>query len=478
MRACQTPPKPRHGDRFIPTRAGNTWDTCFPVSPASSTSSSAKDLATRPLGSWNKQPTANDTNCNNGQGVYSNLLKNEVLRDQIENVPVLSPSPTSRKLFKFDSSERSNFLNSAWSPYSLSPINANSAQLLNHSYSKGVSKISKVPLKALDAPQLREDFCLNLVDWSSKNSVAVGLGESVWLWSTNQNLTTDHRQWTGVTGEVTQLCDTGSWRNPVSSIAWNEKGTHLAVGTETGLVQVWDAARETLVNTIWGHTARVGTMAWSQGDTMLSTGSRDCCINQSDLRTNPVIIENQLAAHTGEICGLAWSPDKELLASGGNDNVLNVWSVRHSERTILTYREHTAAVRAIAWSPHQYGLLASGGGFADETIRFWNTITGQAKSIRSITTDSQVCNLAWSPHSAEFVSTHGYSTHLIKVWKYPSLEKIGELDNGRYDRAMYLSMSPRGENIVTGGYETLRFWNVFKKRKDKRRSELDLYKIR
>lgn len=124
------------------------------------------------------------------------------------------------------------------------------------------------------------------------------------------------------------------------------------------------------------------------------------------------------------------------------------------------------------------GLLASGGGFADETIRFWNTITGQAKSIRSITTDSQVCNLAWSPHSAEFVSTHGYSTHLIKVWKYPSLEKIGELDNGRYDRAMYLSMSPRGENIVTGGYETLRFWNVFKKRKDKRRSELDLYKIR
>lgn len=52
--------------------------------------------------------------------------------------------------FQFDSSERSNFLNSAWSPYSLSPINANSAQLLNHSYSKGVSKISKVPLKVFN----------------------------------------------------------------------------------------------------------------------------------------------------------------------------------------------------------------------------------------------------------------------------------------------------------------------------------------
>jgi WD40 repeat protein len=36
-----------------------------------------------------------------------------------------------------------------------------------------------------------------------------------------------------------------------------------------------------------------------------------------------------------------------------------------------------AAVKAIAWSPHQHGLLASGGGTADRCIRFWNTLTSQ-----------------------------------------------------------------------------------------------------
>lgn len=36
-----------------------------------------------------------------------------------------------------------------------------------------------------------------------------------------------------------------------------------------------------------------------------------------------------------------------------------------------------AAVKAIAWSPHQHGILASGGGTADRCIRFWNTLTGQ-----------------------------------------------------------------------------------------------------
>lgn len=35
----------------------------------------------------------------------------------------------------------------------------------------------------LDAPQLQDDFYLNLVDWSPQNVLAVGLGSCVYLWS-------------------------------------------------------------------------------------------------------------------------------------------------------------------------------------------------------------------------------------------------------------------------------------------------------
>ena len=35
----------------------------------------------------------------------------------------------------------------------------------------------------LDAPALQDDFYLNLVDWSSQNVLAVGLGTCVYLWS-------------------------------------------------------------------------------------------------------------------------------------------------------------------------------------------------------------------------------------------------------------------------------------------------------
>ena len=48
---------------------------------------------------------------------------------------------------------------------------------------KSVRKIPKVPFKVLDAPSLEDDFYLNLVDWSSTNILAVGLGTAVYIWS-------------------------------------------------------------------------------------------------------------------------------------------------------------------------------------------------------------------------------------------------------------------------------------------------------
>lgn len=97
-----------------------------------------------------------------------------------------------------------------------------------------------------------------------------------------------------------------------------------------------------------------------------------------------------LSQHRQEVCGLKWSFDGCHLASGGNDNKLCVWSPMHGtgSRPVHHFADHTAAVKAIAWSPHQQHILASGGGTADRHIRFWNTATGQA--LQKVDTGSQV----------------------------------------------------------------------------------------
>uniref|UniRef100_A0A3Q2Y1E8 Fizzy-related protein homolog n=1 Tax=Hippocampus comes TaxID=109280 RepID=A0A3Q2Y1E8_HIPCM len=264
---------------------------------------------------------------------------------------------------------------------------------------------------------------------------------------------------------VTRLCDLSVEGDSVTSVGWSERGNLVAVGTQKGYVQIWDAGGGKKLSTLEGHSARVGALAWNADQ--LSSGSRDRMILQRDIRTPPLQSERRLHGHRQEVCGLKWSTDNQLLASGGNDNKLLVWN--HSSLSpVQAYTNHLAAVKAIAWSPHQHGLLASGGGTADRCIRFWNTLTSQP--LQCVDTGSQVCNLAWSKHTNELVSTHGYSQNQILVWKYPSLTQVAKLTGHSY-RVLYLAMSPDGEAIVTGaGDETLRFWNVFSKTRSTKES--------
>jgi cell division cycle 20-like protein 1 (cofactor of APC complex) len=193
---------------------------------------------------------------------------------------------------------------------------------------------------------------------------------------------------------------------------------------------------------------------------LLSTGSRDKTILHRDLRANSSYV-SKLVGHRQEICGLKWSFDEQQLCSGGNDNKLLVWN-SHSTEPIIKFNDHVAAVKAMAWSPHQHGLLVSGGGTADRTIRFRNTLTGT--TLKTMDVGSQVCNLMFSKTLNEIVSTHGYSHNEINIWKYPNMEKIATLTGHTY-RVLYLAMSPDGGTIVTGaGDETLRFWNIFPSR--------------
>lgn len=193
-----------------------------------------------------------------------------------------------------------------------------------------------------------------------------------------------------------------------------------------------------------GHSARVSSLSWAGN--LLASGSRDRSIQIHDLRIGTREAISIYQGHTQEVCGLKWSFDGQTLASGGNDNKLMIWNTRSSV-PVHKFSQHCAAVKGLAWSPHNHGVLASGGGSADRTIKFWNTLDGTM--LDSIDTGSQVCNLVFSKTSKELVSTHGYSNNEIVVWKYPTLEKMVTL-TGHSSRVLFLAMSPSGETIVTG----------------------------
>ena len=97
----------------------------------------------------------------------------------------------------------------------------------------------------------------------------MALGAAVYLWNAG-------------TGSIEQLMECGQEDDYVTSVAWAADGKHVAVGTATATVQIWDAGRTRQVRALRGHSARVSALAWS--GTTLSSAGRDTLVLNHDVR--------------------------------------------------------------------------------------------------------------------------------------------------------------------------------------------------
>ncbi|KAG1882440.1 WD40 repeat-like protein [Suillus subluteus] len=459
-----------YGDRFVPSRDAGDMRTSYHLMEESgpSTPSKSRIIPTESDALKANQPTEQ------ANAIFTSILHTEVTppsprRPTSPQRPTTSSSatttlppstPTRKRIFHYTSPATSANPSTPTrrldtptdEAYSMSPDNS------------AVS--AKRPIAFSTAPDLADDFYLNLVDWSNTNVLGVGLGSCVYLWTAHN-------------AAVSKLCDLAASNDTVSSVSWVQKGTLLAIGTLSGRMHIYDA------NTLQvqrsynnAHTQRIGALAWNSH--ILSSGSRDRMVHHRDVREASHRPFKRCAGHRQEVCGLKWARDGGPLASGGNDNkVRKRTSVTGSsvddagngsgDAPLWKFHEHTAAVKALAWDPHVSGVLATGGGTQDKHIRI----------LEYLDTGSQVCNLIWSLTSHELVSTHGFSSttaqNQICIWKYPTLNMVASL-TGHTHRVLYLAMSPDGETIVTGaGDETLRFWNAFPKKEggEKRETRLD-----
>lgn len=274
--------------------------------------------------------------------------------------------------------------------------------------------------------------------------LSVALCQAVYLWHAG-------------TGQIQQLTRVTEEDNYITSVCFSQDGHFLAVGTNHTDILLWDVQTCKLLRRMSGHLGRVGALAWNSH--ILTSGSRDSTIINHDVRARSPTPISTLVYHTQEICGLKWALDASQLASGANDNLLLLWDPRNSTAPLFVLEHHQAAVKAIAWCPWQRGLLATGGGTADRTIRFWNTSTGAC--LNAVDTRSQVCAILWSKTYRELISSHGFSQNQLIVWKYPGMQKIIEL-TGHTSRVLHMAMSPDGAVVCSAaGDETLRFWRVF-----------------
>ena len=107
------------------------------------------------------------------------------------------------------------------------------------------------------------------------------------------------------------------------SVAVSPKGKLIAIGSNTGDVEIWNAAEGKRLARLKGHAGDVYSMRFTEDGQTLATAGADRSIKLWDIRTRE--LQSSLSGHTAAIRSIDFSPDGRTLVSGANDQEVRIW---------------------------------------------------------------------------------------------------------------------------------------------------------
>lgn len=223
-----------------------------------------------------------------------------------------------------------------------------------------------------------------------------------------------------------------------------------------GQIKLYNAKTGLHLKTLSGHKDNVYGLAFSPNGKRLISGGGDSTVRVWDVESGECLAT--LSEPREPVVGVAYSPDGHYVACGGNDSMVRIWDAR-TFRQIHACPEPGAddplscsAVNNVAFSPDSkniasatYGaamirdvrtgmvihrmnghsdyvhplayssdgkLLATGS--ADETVKIWDTMTGQV--LASIPHGQQLLVVSFSPDGRYLVTDDWHSSDLL-VWE-------------------------------------------------------------
>ncbi|KAF0700689.1 Aste57867_8743 [Aphanomyces stellatus] len=287
---------------------------------------------------------------------------------------------------------------------------------------------------------------------------------------------------------ASQLADV----RPLSVIRYAPDATHVATGSWSSLVKVWDAKSCALVHTFHGHTDRITGLAWhpsknhvlasasADGTAMLwkggetkpsvtlkghqsrlgqiafhpmgahvATASFDHTWRLWDIERGTELLLQE--GHYREVYAVAAQADGALLATGDLGGIGRVWDLR-SGKSIMALQGHAKQIVSLSWNPNGH-VLASGSD--DHTVRVWDVRKRQNVYVVPAH-DGMVSTVRFST-SGELLATASFDG-TMKLWRSRNWTCLSVL-KGHDGKVMALDMAPDEKHLVSAGFDrTFKSW--------------------
>ena len=298
------------------------------------------------------------------------------------------------------------------------------------------------PIQIIQLNGIQSDFYAQAMDWSKNNIIAIALESSMCY--------INPKNWDVIIPLDSMI--------NVSSVKYDESGVFLALGNRKGELMIYDGN--------YMKTSPIGTayklfdspafnIDW-KNNTIIA-GSNDGTFCLLDVREESII--ESIAGDIEGICAVRFAPDLTHIVTSSESCRIKVWDIRNMEKPQIIFTKHNASSKAICWSPLYPNIIVTGGGTKDTFLHKWDMLTGEV--LQSKETTTQVCNAIWNAEFNEIVTSHGFTSSPVSLWRGANLDNIASYYTHK-ERVLYMAQAPDCSFIATAAPDdTLQIWNFF-----------------
>ena len=245
-----------------------------------------------------------------------------------------------------------------------------------------------------------------------------------------------------------------------------EGGRLLAVGSDKGVIRLWDITNHTGPQVLEKkHEDGITALEFSPDGRLLASASQDKTVRIWDVAKDSVNWRPpDFTEHHNRVTALAFSPDGHWLASADADGAIYRWDPINVSVKNISLKGHEDAVVAIAFKQDGRTLISAS---RDGTIRLWDAAAEpepapQLKPRIFLRQDSlSAMTLAKDDHRLISASTRERIIRLWELNKPTTIEPLQLWDHERSVVAVAFSPTPAGLHLVSADRDgSARSWNL------------------